>query len=165
MNSSERLPFTQWAEVNRTERFVSVEPLSGYLAAYRDDVLQVTYLPPDATDDAMGRALLEMLGRSRFFWPDDEPGFYKWQRYVRCYRNWRRDFMERHGYKTKRDAFGNLDWCRVTRSQGTISIKPHKRDRPEYFRDFPPEKTVVIPATDDAAAVGAALRLALDRCE
>jgi hypothetical protein len=165
MNSTKPVPFTQWAEVHRTERFVSLEPLSGYLMACRDDELCVTYLPPDATDDALGQALLEMLGRSRFIWPPDEPGFYKWQRYVGCYRNWQKDFMERYGYKNVRDAYKNLDWCRVARSEGKISIEPHKRDRPEYFRDLPPEKTVVIPATSDPGAIGAAMRLALDRCE
>jgi len=58
----------------------------------------------DTTDDALGRALLEALGRSRFIWPRDEPEFYKWDRYVECYRNWQKDFMQRYGYKAKRDA-------------------------------------------------------------
>jgi len=73
--------------------------------------------------------------------------------------------MQRYGYKNMRDAYKNMDWCRVNRSEGKISIQPHKRDKPEYFRNLPPEQTVVIPATDDAVTAGAALRLALDRCE
>jgi hypothetical protein len=73
--------------------------------------------------------------------------------------------MQRYGHKTKRDAYKNMDWCRAKRSDRKISIQPHRRDKPEYFHGLPPEKTVVIPATDDAVAVGAALRLALDRCE
>jgi hypothetical protein len=165
MISTDRLPFTQWTDVHRTERFVSVEPLSGHSVPFRDDEGHVTYLPPDATDDALGRALLGALDRSRFIWPRDEPEFHKWERYVGCYRNWQKDFMQRYGYKTKRDAYKNMDWCRITRSEGAISIKPHQRDRPEYFRDLPPEKTVVVPATDDPEAVGAAVRLALSRCE
>jgi contact-dependent growth inhibition (CDI) system CdiI-like immunity protein len=165
MNSTKRLPFTQWADVHRTERFVCIQPLSGYIMPCRDNELYVKYLPPDATDDALGQALLEMLGRSRFIWPPDEPEFYKWQRYVGCYRKWQKDFMERYGYKTKRAAYKNLDWCRITRSEGKISIKPHKRDRPEYFRDLPPENTVAIPATNDPGVLGTALRLALERCE
>ena len=84
---------------------------------------------------------------------------------MRCYRNWQKDFMRRYGYKTKREAYENMDWCKAERSPGNISIKPHKRDKPEYFRDLPMDRTVVISAADNAAKIGAALRLALDRCE
>ena len=73
--------------------------------------------------------------------------------------------MQRYGYKNKREAYKNMDWCEAERSEGKISIQPHQRDKPEYFRDLPPEKTVLIPETDDAETLGAALRLALDRCE
>jgi len=165
MTSTERLPFAQWADIHQTEKFISVEPLSGYSRALREDHGYVIYLAADATGDALGRALLEALGRSRFIWPRDEPEFFKWQRYMRCYRNWQKDFMRRYGYKSKRDAYKNMDWCRAKRSEGKISIQPHKRDKPEYWADLPPDRTVVIPATTDAAAAGAALRLALERCE
>ena len=122
------------------------------------------YLAPNAGDQALGQALLEALARSRFIFPPD-PDFSEADRYLRCIRDWQKHFMERYGYKTKRDAYKNMDWCETARSEGKISIKPHKRDKPEYFRRLPPEKTVVIPATDDAEAVGAAVRLALSRCE
>jgi len=164
MSANKILPFTQWADVSRTERFISVEPLSGYRIIQREDEGYVIYLEPDANDEPLGRALLEALGRSRFIFPPD-PAFSEAERYIRCYQNWQKDFMQRYGYKTKRDAYRNMEWCRVKRSEGKISMQPHQRDKPEYFHSLPPEKTVVIPATDDAAAAGAALRLALDRCE
>jgi GMP synthase C terminal domain/CDI immunity protein len=72
---------------------------------------------------------------------------------------WQRDFMRRYDYKTKRDAYKNMDWCRAKRSEGKISMTPHKRDKPGYFAGLPAEKTVIIPETRDAAAAGAALRL------
>jgi hypothetical protein len=50
MTSTERLPFTQWADIHRTEKFISVEPLSGYRQALREDEGYVIYLPPDASD-------------------------------------------------------------------------------------------------------------------
>jgi hypothetical protein len=50
MTSKERLPFTQWADIHRTEKFISVEPLSGYRQALREDEGYVIYLPPDASD-------------------------------------------------------------------------------------------------------------------
>jgi hypothetical protein len=58
-----------------------------------------------------------------------------------------------------------MDWCRVKRPEGKIALQPHKRDKPEYFCDLPPDRTVVISATTDPAVAGAALRQALDRCE
>jgi hypothetical protein len=164
MSAPKQLPFTQWADVHRTQRFISVEPLSGYRIIQREDDGYVTYLEPVACDEALGRALLDSLARSRFIFPPD-PAFSEAERYMRCYHNWQKDFMRRYGYKTKRDAYKNMDWCRAKKSEGKISIQPHQRDKPEYFRDLPPEKTVVIPVTDDAEAVGAAVRLALSRCE
>ncbi len=165
MRPSRQFPFRQCADVHRTERFISVEPLSGYGMVQRESDGYVIYLDPDASDEALGRALLEALDRSRFIWPPDEPDFFEGPRYVQCYRNWQKDFMKRYGYKTKREAYKNMDWCRVKRSEGRISIEPHKRDKPEHFVDLPPDKTVVVPETKDAAELGAALRLALDRCE
>jgi contact-dependent growth inhibition (CDI) system CdiI-like immunity protein len=164
MNSTKTKPFTQWARINQTERFVSIRPLSGYRIIQPEDDGYVIYLTPDASDEALGGALLEALARSRFIFPPD-PQFSEAERYLQCIRNWQQDFMQRYGYRSKRDAYKNMDWCEAERSEGKISIKPHKRDKPEYFRTLPPEKTVVIPATEDPHALGAALRLALERCE
>ncbi len=166
MTPVKRLPFAQWADIHRTERVISIAPLSGYRQALREDEGYVIYLPPGASDHSLGQALLEALDKSRFIWPPDEPQFFEPQRYMRCHRDWQRDFMRRYGYKTKRDAYRNMDWCRVERSEGTISIQPHqRRDQPGEWRWLPPDRNVVIPATPDAVAVGAALRLALDRCD
>jgi hypothetical protein len=165
MKRGESLPFTQWADIHRTERFISVEPLSGYRQALPEDEGYVIYLPPDASDEALGQALLEVLAKSRFIWPPDEPEFFKAERYMQGYRNRQKDFMRRYGYKTKRDAYRNMNWCRAKRSEGTISVQPHKRDdKPEHWIWLPPDQTVVIPVTENAAAIGAAMRLALDRC-
>jgi hypothetical protein len=164
MSATKVLPFTQWADVSRTERFICVESLSGYRIIQPEDDGYVLYLTPDANQDTLGRAVLDALGRSRFIFPPD-PAFSEAERYMKCYHDWQKDFMQRYGYKTKRDAYRNMDWCRVKRSEGKISIQPHQRDKPEYFRDLPAERTVVLPATDDAETIGAALRLALDRCE
>jgi hypothetical protein len=164
MNPTKIKPFTHWSRINRTEKFISIQPLSGYRIIQLEDDGFVIYLAPDANDQALGQALLETLARSRFIFPPD-PEFSEAERYLRCYRNWVKDFMQRYGYKAKREAFMNMDWCQAARSEGKISIKPHKRDKPEYFLDLPPEKTVVIPVTDDPEAVGAAVCLALSRCE
>jgi hypothetical protein len=159
------LPFSQWADVSRTDRFICVQPMSGYRMIQPEDDGYTIYLQPDAADEALGHALLKCLDTSRFIWPPDERHFFDWRRYMPLYKNWQKDLMRRYGYKTKREAYKNWDWCRVKRSEGTISIQPHKRDKPEYFRSLPPDSNVVIPAMTEVAAAGAALRQALDRCE
>jgi hypothetical protein len=98
MRSTERLLPTQWADIHGTEKFISLEPLSEYRRALRENEGYVIYLPPDAGDEASGRAFLEALERSRFIWPGDEPEFFKWERYERCERNWEKDFMHRYTY-------------------------------------------------------------------
>ncbi len=113
MSSIERLPFTQWADIHRAERFISIKPMSGYRRALPENEGYVIYLPPDASDDMLGRALVDALNRSRFIWPADEPEFFEWQRFTQCSRNWQNDFMKRYGYKTKRDAYKNTDWSRT----------------------------------------------------
>ncbi len=165
MKPAKALPFRQCADIHRTERFICVLPLSGYRMIQPEDNGYVIYLASDAGDEALGGALLEALERSRFIPPPNEPEFFKWERYTQCHSNWERDFMGRYGYNTKRDAYKNMDWSRAKRFEGKISITPHKRDKPGYFRSLPPERSVVIPATTEPLTAGAALRLALDRCE
>lgn len=161
----ERLPFAQWADIHQTDRFISVEPLSGYRRSLREDEGYVIYLAPDASNELLGQALFDGFSKSRFIWPPDEKEFFEAERYMRALCKWQKDFMRRYGYKTKRDAYRNMNWCKAKRSEGSISIQPHKRDdKPEHWIWLPPSENVVIPATTDPVVAGAALREALDRC-
>jgi len=159
MGATKIKPFTQWADVAKTERFIRIVPLSGYRLVQREYDAYAIYLEPHASVEALGRAVLDTLGRSRFIPP--RPEFSEAEKYLRHY--WRKNFAQR--YKTKCEEYKSMDWCRAKRSGGKIEIHPHQRDMPEYFLDHPPEKTVVISAMANAEAVGAAARLALNRCE
>lgn len=158
--------FAQWAEINQTDKFTCIEPLSGHALIYREDEGYRIYLEPTASDIAVGEAILDVLDRSRFIYPTAEREFFEPDKVMRNYRAWHEDFMKRYRYKTKRDAYKNMRFCRAERSEGRISIKPHKRDfKPGLWWDLPPEKTVVIPETNDPGIVGAAAALALSHCE
>ena len=160
------LPFHQWADVHVTNKFISAEPMSGYRHVLPEDDGYRVYLALDATDEELGSTLLGALDRSRFIWPLDDPEFFKWQRYARCYMLRDQDFMRRYRYKTKRDLYKTMNWCQVKRSEGKISIQPHqRRQKPGEWKWLAPEQNVVIAETRDPAAVGSALRVALDRCE
>lgn len=160
------LPFQQWAEVYITDKLISVEPLSGYRRALPEDEGDVTYLPADVADEMLGRILLRALDKSRFIDPHDKSDFFKWQRYMKCFKDRENDFMRQHGYKTKRALYKTMNWCRVKRSEGCIRMQPHQRgDKPGLWSWLAPEQDVVIPETREPAVVGSALRLAFDRCE
>jgi hypothetical protein len=75
MSASDDFPFRQWTDVKRTDRFISVEPLSGYRLIRPEDESSVIYLAPDTNNEELGRALLESLDRSRFIHPDEDPTF------------------------------------------------------------------------------------------
>jgi hypothetical protein len=159
MRSTKIKPFTQWADIGKTERFIRIVPLSGYRLVQHEYEAYPIYLEPHASDEALGRALLDTLERSRFIPP--RPMFAEAEKYMRYY--WQRDFARR--YKAEREEYKSMDWCRVKRSGGRIEIHPHWRDMPEYSLDQPPEKTVVIPAIANAEGVGAAARLTLNSCK
>lgn len=157
-------PFRKTAMVYRSEKFICIEPVSGanILMYLEDDETYRVYLEPDATVEVLGQTLLAALARSRSV---QDKAFFDRDRATRAHANWQKDFMRRYGYKTKRDAYKNLDWCRAQVIDGKILIQPHRRLKVDAWKYLPPDSTVVIPATEDARAVGEALRLALDRCE
>lgn len=67
MKSIERLPFRQCADINRTERFICLRPMSGYSMIQPEDDGYAIYLPLDATDEGLGRALLEAWTEAGLF--------------------------------------------------------------------------------------------------
>jgi hypothetical protein len=158
------ITFRKTAAIHRSTKFISVEPLSGVPGLmYQEEEPYRIYLDPDATNELIGCTLLTALDKSRFV-DNTEPEFFDPDRATRVYENWEKDVMQRYDFKSKRDAYESLDWCEGQLFDGKIEIEPHRRGSPGW-RSLPPEKTVVIPATDDAEAVGAAVRLALSRCE
>jgi hypothetical protein len=166
MTKSPQNRFGSVATIYRSDRLICIEALSGAgPLAYREDNSQRIYLEPAATNEVLGQALLTAFGKSRFVDPSSEHEFYDPERASRRFKEWQQEFMVRYGYKSKQAALVSLDWCFARRAEGEISIRPNKRDKAWSWRSLPPEKTVVIPATEAAATVGAALRLALDRCE
>lgn len=157
--------FRQQAAIHQTEKFTSIEPLSGYVLIRRDDEGYIIYLEPDPPAEAVGRALLDALDRSRFIDPSEREFFHK-DKMTAVYKRWEKDFMKRYKYKTKSEAFKNMRYCFAERCEGKISITPHKRDnKPGYILDVPPEKHVIIPETTDPLIAGAAVKLALSHCE
>ena len=166
MNSASEVPFRQWALINQTDKATAITPLSGYRRRLFEDDPGTTYLEPNPTEDELGRAVLASLNTSRFVDPRIDGAFFDVERVVAADKRWHADFMNRFGYKSRRQFFGNMLSCEAERSGGRIAIRPFLRDRrPGYWIDMPREKTVDIAATDDIVVLGAATKLALRRCE
>jgi hypothetical protein len=163
--SKSDVPFTQQAAIHRTEKFTSVESLSGYRRFLQEDKGYRVYLEPDPTVEALGRAVLEALDKSRFLDPDKNDEFFDANRITATYKKWHLEFMTRYGYKNKREAYKNMLYCYASRCNGKISIRPFRRDKPEYWVELPAERAVVMSTTKDPLVVGEALNLALSRCE
>jgi hypothetical protein len=156
--------FRKTATIYRSTKFISIETLSGVPGLmYREDKPYRIYFDPDAINELLGRTLLTAFDKSRFV-DNAEPEFFDQDRATRVWTNWEKDVMQRYGFKSEREAHRSMDWCEGQMFDGKITIEPHRHGSPGW-RSLPREKNVVIPATDDAEAVGAALRLALDRCE
>ena len=133
MSASNEVPFTQWAAVHATEKFIAVNPLSGYRRRLPEDELHIIYLEPDSNDTTLGQVLLDTLDRSRFIHPHTDRAFFQTDRVLAAYKRWETDFMERYRYKTRRDAYKNMRYCIAERCEGKISITPHKREtKPGY---------------------------------
>jgi hypothetical protein len=154
--------FRKQAAVHQTEKFTCIEPLSGHRLIRRDDEGYIIYLDPDPSDEAVGRALLDVLDRSRFFDFSEREFFHK-DKMTAVYKRWQKDFMKRYKYKTKAEAFKNMKYCFVERCEGEILITPHDgHSKPGYILALPP---VIIPETPDPLIAGAAVKLALSHCE
>jgi len=163
--TKKHIPFAKTATIHKSQKFISIEALSGASGLkYREEPGYRVYLAPEAANEALGQALLAALDRSRFIDPSEHE-FYEPGRAMRAYENWQKDFMMRCGYKSKRDAYKSMDWCLAKASGQTITIQPHRRNKPGSWRSLPADRTVEISATTNEAALGAALRLALERCE
>ncbi len=161
----EDFPFRQCAGIHKNGDFTCVEPLSGYRRTLRDYEGYAVYLAPDAPEEALGQALLEALDKSRFVDPIAAREFFQADLIMKHYRRWQDELKTRFGYRSRRQAYKNMVYCLAKRTGGTISIKPHKTVKPEYWTDLPDDQTVVIPATTDPLVAGAALKLALSGCQ
>lgn len=172
-------PTRKWAGAYRNNEFCLIETRSGYTGGTDSDPKSLEHImPADASDDALGLALLEALRRSRFVlarprtdvWQHPEVEFdadlSDPQRSLERYRAWVSNLMSRFGYKTKRALFKDMMSCSVELDDGVITIRPSHharlemwgREKDDVFVD------VEIAADRPAAEIGAALKLAFSRC-
>lgn len=144
--------------------FFLIETCSGHRMLHDDPAGAQHYLGPATSDEDLGAAVLDALDRSRFL-PIGEARVLR-QGAGERYEEWKRAVMARYGYKTKRSLFGDMARCNIRMTGNTIKVIPTNHDKLEGWADKSADgsEDVVLPANSSPAEVGAALRLAFNRC-
>jgi hypothetical protein len=168
-----------WAGVIFNGEFICVETRSGYQSGtHTDPKGSQNFLEPNASDEAIGLAVRDALGRSRFVlgvpradvWihPDVEfdPELYDYKLNMDRYEAWTKALMVRFGCKTKRALFKDMENCAIEATGELIKIIPKRHVKLEAWEGLGPNNAgaVEIPADSSPAEIGAALRLAFTRC-
>jgi hypothetical protein len=168
-----------WASVLFNSDFICIETQSGYRSGEITDHkgLQI-FLKPDATNEAIGLAVLDAMAKSRWVLPAPRPEFdihpsveydldlFDYKLSALRYAAWVKTMMERFGYKTKRALFKGLEHCLISSQSGVIAITPMRRMGSEGWKGLGPNNAGVleISAESTPAEIGAALRVAFSRC-
>lgn len=152
------------ASVKTNGDFVDLSALSGYRLSIVDPEGKTYHLGSAATDEELGEAVVDVLNSSRSLDPAAASALRAGAQ--EHYEQWVAKIMSRHGYKTRRQMFEEMRSCRVERSNGEIVFIPLRHEKLEGWSGdgITPDDHVVVAADAASDRVGAALRLALERC-
>jgi hypothetical protein len=163
MQPNEKVMYDRAGAVENGD-FYCIETYSGYFGSLRDPKGVQHLLPPQASDDELGNAVLDALSRSRIvktaeapeLYPDRDEG-------ERLYQEWIARLMQKYGYTTKRALFKKMKSCSIQRRKGgMISFFPMDHDRLETW-ELIDGAEVTLADGSAPEQVGAALRLAFSR--
>jgi hypothetical protein len=167
------------ASAYSNHEFVCIETMSGYHGGTHGDPKGAAhYLDSQASDEALGSAVLDAMSRSRFVLSSPRVGsvyppelefdaeLYDPARVAERYDVWTNSLMQRYGYKTKQALFKNMHSCSIEAQGGRMTIRPSHHQSLEGWGRTKGDgiEDVVIPADSTPTEIGAALRLAFTRC-
>lgn len=143
---------------------ISVRSYSMYRLAHADPKAPEHILSPDVDDEVLGRAALSGLQNSRFLSLDESTQLRATE--PERYRGWVEKLMRDFGYADRRALFKHMKNCTLELQDKVIIIKPTYHEKLEAWSGDGIDPADYIQLTGDAAAreVGAALRLAFQRC-
>ena len=168
-----------WENAYLNDDFICVETWSGYRGGHRGDPKgKQNFVAPDASDEALGAAVLDALAHSRWVLGAPRDGFvdppgleydmelYDYKQTAEQYIQWIKNLMERYSYKTKRALFKDLENCRIAVKGGVMKITPMRHTKLEQWEGLGPndEGSIEIPADSTPVEIGSAVRLAFSRC-
>ena len=155
-----------YASAYQNQDFIYIETHSGYRGTAADpDGVQIL-LPPDASNEDLGKATLAALSKSRIIDISEIATFFDLDKTMKNYNNWVADLMNKYGYKTKRALFKNMMSSDIEIRNGVLTIYPTHHEKLEGWGGdgFTDDDNVVLPINSTAEEIGAGLRLAFSRC-
>jgi hypothetical protein len=155
-----------WSHALTNGDFICVETYSGYRSSIRDPSGPQHLLQPSAGDDEVGLAILDCLSHSRFVTPREDAALFDYELGKQRYSRWVGTIMTKYRYTTKRALFKNMKSCGIECCDGLITIRPSHHDKLEGWsgEGIRKEDYAIIRWGSNPVAIGAALRLAFDRC-
>ncbi|MCA8150843.1 contact-dependent growth inhibition system immunity protein [Burkholderia contaminans] len=155
------------ASVYRNKDFIMIETSSGYTAFVRDPDGPVHILDTNSDDETLGRCLVNALTNSRFITPqqrEEYPLFFDFRLVGEQYKKKVEALLARYGYKTKQSLFKTMILCNARVVDGVLSLGPTRHDKLEAWEGLGDDEKVVPPFDSSEVEIGAALRVAMDRC-
>jgi hypothetical protein len=154
------------ANAMMNDEFISIETYSGYFNFLDDPEAPEHLLAANASEEEIGRALLDALSRSRILIPKENREFFSFERAGKRYEEWVKKIMACYGYKKKRAMFVNLKNCWIHWQDDLITLKPTNHVKLEAWEGKRKDEIVdvVIPGASSAIEVGKALKEAFSRC-
>ena len=152
------------ASLYGTDKFICVHALYGYRRALLADDGFRAYIAADASDESLGSSVLRALNESHAMDPVKDRDFFDGRRHYETYKGWLNEAMAKYNMRSKSQMFKHLAYCSIHREKGKISIEPHAHRGSDRIDVLGDDQIVEIPASTNAIAVGAAVRLAMSRC-
>lgn len=158
--------------INKVKEQTSFSILNSYaLKRIQDEALLLGtrggaqhFLTPEASNASLGDALLDALDKSRFLTPEEFKELFHPDATLQRYKEWTQQLMLVGPYKTKKALFKQLKVCNVKMVDREIEMQPTNHVKLEGW-DGINLNEVKIPFDSPAVEIGAALRLAFNRCE
>ena len=144
--------------------FICVESESGFGTVRVGSLESCFYLDPDADDVALGHALLAGLAESHAM-PTPQL-LESLMSFDRSYKAWVDRMMERFGYRNRRAMFKSMRACWIFSWPDCFEVRPMRKFKRESWNRRIEEGVdgIRLEKTASPAALGAALRLAFERC-
>lgn len=148
------------ASVFAKDRFFCVESCAGYRSFGSERI--AAFLPGDAPDDDVGRAVLEALASYRVLSVAEVAEFRDLGSVEARHSEWERQLMELAGYTSRQEIYRGLKHVPVRLSGSELSVSATVQDRRHGFEGNGFALTMAV--NIGAAAVGAAVKSAVSEC-
>jgi hypothetical protein len=152
------------ATAKANDDFIDLKTLSGYRLALLDPQGKHYHFAPTVSDIELGNAVVSVLEASRFMTPDEAAVLRT--NVDKIYEEWVATTLAQHGYKNRRELFRSMRSCSIERRGDTIKIIPSCHEKLEGWSGdgITPDDHVILTGGKTAEEIGAALRLAFERC-